>query len=317
MSYICKLNKKTKTLINDTKTSNCSTKIHNQTQLKQKYTQPKVVSKYKRFTPSPFLSREKQKEKLNQTMVTPMKNYNKEAKILTDNNYFKLISASRREQSWDKSINDLSLNDSKLNKSIVRNYIKNKISSNLGTPNISKSSFSYLNMNEIGYSRYIKNDSIRETRISEVRKQLPYCFTEKKAKKAKPIGLKSKILINSCIQPKASYQIAAKEKFLKKQSNPSKLITSSHQKNSNEKKKNNTSTSFDSLITKETTSKIKIVEVQSTQSEKNERITKKIKCMHDLSKTGLTGTEKKMNQDAYFIFKNFLSQTDYIFMGVW
>ena len=33
---------------------------------------------------------------------------------------------------------------------------------------------------------------------------------------------------------------------------------------------------------------------------------KKIKCMHDLSKTGLSGDDKKINQDNYFIFKNFV-----------
>ena len=43
---------------------------------------------------------------------------------------------------------------------------------------------------------------------------------------------------------------------------------------------------------------------------------KKIKCMHDLSKTGLNGDEKKVNQDSYFIFKNFVQDFDNIFMGV-
>ena len=43
---------------------------------------------------------------------------------------------------------------------------------------------------------------------------------------------------------------------------------------------------------------------------------KKIRCMHDLSKTGLSGDDKKVNQDNYFIFKNFVQGFDYIFMGV-
>jgi len=43
---------------------------------------------------------------------------------------------------------------------------------------------------------------------------------------------------------------------------------------------------------------------------------KKIKCMHDLSKTGLAGDDKKVNQDNYFIFKNFVQGFDNIFMGV-
>jgi serine/threonine protein phosphatase PrpC len=43
---------------------------------------------------------------------------------------------------------------------------------------------------------------------------------------------------------------------------------------------------------------------------------KTIKCMHDLSKTGLAGDEKKVNQDNYFIFKNFVNGFENIYMGV-
>ena len=43
---------------------------------------------------------------------------------------------------------------------------------------------------------------------------------------------------------------------------------------------------------------------------------KKIKCIHDISKTGLSGDEKKVNQDRDFIFHNFVSGFENIFMGV-
>ena len=43
---------------------------------------------------------------------------------------------------------------------------------------------------------------------------------------------------------------------------------------------------------------------------------KQIKCIHDISKTGLAGEEKKINQDRYFIFRNFVEGFDNIFMGV-
>ena len=43
---------------------------------------------------------------------------------------------------------------------------------------------------------------------------------------------------------------------------------------------------------------------------------KKIKCIHDISKTGLSGEEKKVNQDRLFIFRNFVSGFENIFMGV-
>ena len=43
---------------------------------------------------------------------------------------------------------------------------------------------------------------------------------------------------------------------------------------------------------------------------------KKIRSIHDISKTGLCSDEKKVNQDRYFIFRNFVSGYDKIFMGV-
>ena len=61
---------------------------------------------------------------------------------------------------------------------------------------------------------------------------------------------------------------------------------------------------------------------ESTTFGKNETKNKKvwkgksIKCIHDLSKTGLAGDEKKVNQDNYFIFKNFVQGFENIYMGV-
>ena len=43
---------------------------------------------------------------------------------------------------------------------------------------------------------------------------------------------------------------------------------------------------------------------------------KKIRCIHDISKTGLSGEDKKVNQDRYFIFRNFVTGFENIFMGV-
>ena len=43
---------------------------------------------------------------------------------------------------------------------------------------------------------------------------------------------------------------------------------------------------------------------------------KKISCIHDISKTGLSGEDKKVNQDRYFIFRNFVTGFENIFMGV-
>ena len=46
-------------------------------------------------------------------------------------------------------------------------------------------------------------------------------------------------------------------------------------------------------------------------------ITKRILCMHEFTKTGYAGEdEKKVNQDNYFVFHNFLNSVKNIFMGV-
>lgn len=45
---------------------------------------------------------------------------------------------------------------------------------------------------------------------------------------------------------------------------------------------------------------------------------KTIRCIHDITKTGFSGTEtKKVNQDNFFIYKNFNSNPNSIFFGVW
>lgn len=47
-------------------------------------------------------------------------------------------------------------------------------------------------------------------------------------------------------------------------------------------------------------------------------VKKRIRCMHDLSKTGYAGEEeKKVNQDIFFNFRNFSNNDKYYFMGVW
>lgn len=64
-----------------------------------------------------------------------------------------------------------------------------------------------------------------------------------------------------------------------------------------------------------------IEEVKNEETiEKNtisRNVTKRIKCMHDLTQTGLSGDEKKINQDNLFIFKNFANEYENIYMGVW
>jgi serine/threonine protein phosphatase PrpC len=60
------------------------------------------------------------------------------------------------------------------------------------------------------------------------------------------------------------------------------------------------------------------VEKENNFGEKNNKtIRKKILCMHEFSKTGYAGEdEKKINQDNYFVFRNFVNNVNYIFMAV-
>ena len=70
-----------------------------------------------------------------------------------------------------------------------------------------------------------------------------------------------------------------------------------------------------SLLGKTTKEENKNIEKTEIKTEKIWK-GKSIKCIHDLSKTGLAGDEKKVNQDSYFIFKNFVQGFENIYMGV-
>ena len=70
-----------------------------------------------------------------------------------------------------------------------------------------------------------------------------------------------------------------------------------------------------SLLGKSKNEESKIIDKKETKIEKKWK-GKNIKCIHDLSKTGLAGDEKKVNQDNYFIFKNFVQGFENIYMGV-
>lgn len=46
--------------------------------------------------------------------------------------------------------------------------------------------------------------------------------------------------------------------------------------------------------------------------------TKKIKCLDEISKVGFSGSGiKKVNQDSYFIHKNFNDNPYCLYLGVW
>ena len=62
-------------------------------------------------------------------------------------------------------------------------------------------------------------------------------------------------------------------------------------------------------------SKINVIEEENISSGP---VIKRIRCMHEFSKTGYAGEdEKKINQDNYFVFHNFVNSSENIFMAVW
>ena len=57
--------------------------------------------------------------------------------------------------------------------------------------------------------------------------------------------------------------------------------------------------------------------INEKENNNSKEIRKKILCMHEFSKTGYAGEdEKKVNQDNYFVFRNFVNNVNYIFMAV-
>ena len=88
----------------------------------------------------------------------------------------------------------------------------------------------------------------------------------------------------------------------------------------------NASGSTDIRLTTQLNSKISSAKSNSNKDYNNSvmvertkdmKIIKTIKCMHDLSKTGMNGGDKKYNQDRCFIYPNFNNSKDNIYMGVW
>ncbi len=94
-----------------------------------------------------------------------------------------------------------------------------------------------------------------------------------------------------------------------------KLNTSLNISPSNEnfsfKIENNTNSSFSDTII------INNINNNINNNSTEKKILKKIKCMHEFTKTGFAGEdEKKINQDNFFVFHNFLNSSTYIFMAI-
>ena len=105
----------------------------------------------------------------------------------------------------------------------------------------------------------------------------------------------------------SSFSILNKFNDLSKVESRSSLIINGIQPNTKvEESKNN-------INEKESEKEIKI----QSQNNLPKQVRKKILCMHEFSKTGYAGEdEKKINQDNYFVFRNFMNDVNYIFMAV-
>ena len=83
------------------------------------------------------------------------------------------------------------------------------------------------------------------------------------------------------------------------------------------KKENNKENNLISPITKMKNDNEFFSDKNEQENKKPNEIRKKILCMHEFSKTGYAGEdEKKVNQDNYFVFRNFVNNVNYIFMAV-
>ena len=92
------------------------------------------------------------------------------------------------------------------------------------------------------------------------------------------------------------------------ESNNSILISGMKKENNKENKENNLMKNENEFFNDKN-------EQQENKTPKE--IRKKILCMHEFSKTGYAGEdEKKVNQDNYFVFRNFVNNVNYIFMAV-
>ena len=279
---------------------------------------PKPVRK---STPSPLPFTQKKQNKI----FSP---YNIMTKPNNKRNPFNSITTSVKSNSLNTShINNTSLNDSSMRKF---NHIttSNKLIQNrrAKTPNIPQKSSSKLNWVSLS-SRASPNINTKHiTKINSTNNN-----TLNKAKS--PFTSKLNMVTNNNYQRKIQHRNFQPKNIFSKykpKQTSTVIIASEASKMNNASITNKTvfansnnisvpekdnSTSSDS-----TNNKSKEINREISQGKIDKKISKnkkRIKCMHDLSKTGLAGDEKKVNQDNYFIFKNFNNDFENIFMGVW
>ena len=107
-----------------------------------------------------------------------------------------------------------------------------------------------------------------------------------------------------------------KEKKINQKITNKKNIKSINSNNSNikkiEKEDEKEKTCFQKILMNGTYTSFSLLNIKESKN----YIIKNIKCMHDISKTGISGEDKKVNQDNYFIFKNFGNSFSNIYMGI-
>lgn len=108
-------------------------------------------------------------------------------------------------------------------------------------------------------------------------------------------------------------------------SNSFSIINKINKFNNISKIESNSSLIIKAIPKTKANNKIIIADDDKTQKEVENKVNnnspkqvrKKIICMHEFSKTGYAGEdEKKVNQDNYFVFHNFVNNINYIFMAV-
>lgn len=290
------------------------------------YTNPKYSifpKPVRKSTPSPLPFTQKKQNKL----ISPynINQYNKR-------NPFNPIITSVKSNSLNTShINNTSLNDSSMRKF---NHIttSNKLIQNrrAKTPNIPQKSSSKLNWVSLS-SRASPN--INTKHITKINSTNNNMLNKPKS----PFTSKLNMVTNNNFQRKIQHRnFQPKNIFSKyKPKQTSTVIIANEAIKMNSSNIANTNKTFfansnginisvpekdNSTSSDSTNNKSKEINREISQGKIDKKISKnkkRIKCMHDLSKTGLAGDEKKVNQDNYFIFKNFNNDFENIFMGVW
>ena len=245
------------------------------------------------------------KEGLNMHYNNYFKSKNIFAKFSAPKNKRKVITINMNLNQNFLSASSKIYNDDTNNKTTSRtaplseqtNYLNNNSINDLHNNNYSNNDINnILNNNSNKNSNYIINDVNNKN------------LSDKNIIINKDKNIKTNFIIDNC-----------------NNSNSFSIINKIYKFNNISKIESNSSLIIKGIPKVKENNEIIIVDDDKTQKEVENKVNsnspkqvrKKIMCMHEFSKTGYAGEdEKKVNQDNYFVFHNFVNNINYIFMAV-